>query len=176
MSEGAISKWQQTVWAAAVAALFAIIGVLVWFVGSTVTELVGILQRQDREPYFLFSGVAIVTLALIRMLSILLGGAIAFAGLAVSFYTHKQASHVAARLGTVEDAPGMRLATYSPGIVAMLIGAAIIVSALYARTTFTSKGSALPAEQGQEAPPVPARIPRPLDELPGPTAVPSPVE
>lgn len=170
-------RWQQLVWIGAGLALLGVIGALVWFVGVTINELVAILaKRHDDSPFFLLSGISIVTLTLIRMLAVLLGGAIAFAGLAVSFFTHQQETTVESNLSRDEKGAKLTLATYSPGIIAMVIGAAIIVFALYAKTTYSSKGGVTPMKQ-VEQPQVPMRpVPRPIDELPEPEDTGKPVE
>lgn len=177
--------WQQIVWMGAALALLVVIGALIWFVGATVTDLVAVLKRRHQdEPFFVLSGVALITLTLIRMLAILIGGAICFAGLAVSFLTHQQQTSVESAVNRGEQGAKLTLATYSPGIVAMIIGAAIIVFALYARTSYSSKGVSAPIAgavertvEPAEQPEAPAPIvPRAVDQLSGQDEVPKPIE
>jgi hypothetical protein len=171
-------KWQQAVWIGAGLALFGILVALVWFVGSTVTDLVVVFgQQKDAQPVFILSGIALVTLTLIRILAIFLGGAIAFAGLAVSFFVHQQMTSLDTSVTHGDsEAAKVALATSSPGIVAVVIGAVIIIFALFAKTNYSSGGQS-PSAKSVEQSNVPAReVPRPLDELPEPDNVPQPIQ
>jgi signal transduction histidine kinase len=110
-------------------ALFALVAYVLWsvistFSGSAATDLL-----------FVFSSTGLVTMALIRLLAIMIGAAIAFAGLAVSFFAHEQAITISME-GKVNEAASakMALATHSPGIVALLVGAMVIIVAVYSKT------------------------------------------
>lgn len=92
--------------------------------------------------------------SLLRLLAILIGGAISFAGLAVSFYAHQQATSLgadAAREHLVNAKAA--LATNSPGIVAVVIGALVIIVALMLRSPHTYDPFASPGAVWPQVPP-----------------------
>lgn len=130
-------RWQRIVWVGAGAGLLATIFTLLAIVGVTVGQVVESFRlKSDTPASVLLSGMSLVTLTLIRLLAVLIGGAIAFAGLAVSFFVHQQA--VRLDVGVAEKELGnakAALATHSPGIVAIVIGALVIVAALFAKAT-----------------------------------------
>jgi hypothetical protein len=103
---------------------------------------------------FVFSGMSLVGSSSLRLLAMLIGGAIAFAGLAVSFFVHeKKTSFSANSAGGPENSAKLTLATYSPGIVAVVIGALVIIIAVLTKATHTyvpggesGQGVAVPQE------------------------------
>lgn len=134
-------RWQQLIWVGAGSALFLTIACLVALVGWTVVstiEIIGSVGKEDTS--FLLSGMSIITLTLLRFLSVLIGGTICFAGIAVSFFASKNANSLnigAGGEGDLQQLPKVALATYSPGLIGVVVGALVIVAALYAKSTHT---------------------------------------
>ena len=134
--------WQRIIWIGAGGSLFLVIVFLLALVAWTVERVTGIIvSRPTADLAFITTGVGMVTLTLLRFLAILIGGAIAFAGLAVSFFTHDSVNFMG--VGAEQNSlaiPKMTLATYSPGIVGLIVGAAVMVSALYATSEHQYSG------------------------------------
>lgn len=128
-------KWQQLIWSGAGVGLLLTITILLAFSASTVSQLLTLVsKKQDADLGFVFASIGLITQTLLRLLSILVGGAVAFAGLAVSFFAHEQQTSAGAQLGSgAANVAKFTLATYAPGIVGVVVGALIIVAALYAR-------------------------------------------
>lgn len=118
-------------------------------------------RPSDSEYSFIFTGLALVNSSLLRLLAILIGGAIAFVGLAVSFFVHQKATSLdaGAERGSQQKAT-VALATNSPGLVAVVIGAAVIIVAVVTKTTHTFA----PGETSGEGIALPRTLP-PRSEL-----------
>lgn len=122
--------------------LFSTLVLLLIFVGLTIYQLVKIIsERQVEDLSFVFSSLALINMTLLRLLAIFSGAAIAFAGLAVSFFTHEKETTLwaSAKLNTKDDSGNEvasimpkvgSLKTYSPGIIGIIVGAIIISIAL----------------------------------------------
>ncbi|MCV2362609.1 hypothetical protein LNV23_03990 [Paucibacter sp. DJ1R-11] len=110
-----------------------------------------IIERNAAQDLvFTFASITHVNATLLRMVALLIGAAIGFGGLAVSFFAHEKAtslkfSHDA---GDTSFAKGT-LATYSPGLVGLVVGAAIIVCSLYAKTEYSYNGQGSSAQQNR---------------------------
>lgn len=129
-----MSEWEQGIWLW-VARGLAVIGlVLIIFVAGTliwITREVTILGGKDLA--FSFSSIALLSLTLLRFLAILIGAGMVFGGLVVSFFAHAKTSTLGAQ-GSVAGSPtSFNLATASPGLAAIVVGALVIVAALYAK-------------------------------------------
>ncbi len=137
-----VTKWQRSIWYGAGLGLALTIAVLVWFMSSTVTEVVRIIAAQKNpDLVFVFASTSMVTLSLLRLLAIVVGAAIAFAGLAVSFFTHEKATTITGETGSQDGSKtAAALATHSPGIAAVVVGSVIIAIALLAKSSHTYEG------------------------------------
>ncbi|WP_192564375.1 hypothetical protein [Pseudomonas gozinkensis] len=126
--------WQTYIWLGAGSGLFLILVLLLTFVAYTVSKLVDIMALRGQDDLaFIFSTIALIDLTLLRLLAILVGAAIAFAGLAVSFFAHEKATGLSGELHQSPSAYAKAaLSAYSPGIVGVIIGAVIIVTAVLA--------------------------------------------
>jgi hypothetical protein len=130
--------WQQKIWTVCSFGLMTIIVLLCSIAMFALAKMLILLQTQDHDHLYQFAGINLVSSALLRLMAILIGGAIAFVGLAVSFFAHQKATSLDAdvakeELGNAKAA----LATHSPGIVAVIIGAAVIIASVYARGTYS---------------------------------------
>ncbi len=148
--------WQKYIWLGAGSGLFLILVLLLSFVTYTVAKLVDIMAAKGQEDLaFIFSTIALIDLTLLRLLAILVGAAIAFAGLAVSFFAHEKAIGFSGELQQSSSAYAKAaLSAYSPGIVGVIIGAVIIVTAVLATIEHSYK------------PPIKTYSIRPLTETP----------
>jgi len=132
-----VQLWHQYVWMGAGVALFLVLILLLAFIGMTVASVMEIISsQQDADLSFVFSGVVLVNLTLLRLIALLIGAAIAFAGLAVSFYAHEKATSMSAKGRITEEAStGIVLRSFSPGIVGVIVGAVIIMTAILSTAT-----------------------------------------
>lgn len=129
-----IANWQRGVWIGVACALGLTILLLLLFVGSTVGRVADLMaSRGENDLAFAFSGMALLTLTLLRLLAILIGAGLAFGGLVVSFYSSATMANVEGGHEAAGGSLKAKLATNSPGIAAIVVGAAIILSALFAQ-------------------------------------------
>jgi hypothetical protein len=130
-----MTRWQQAMWAAVGLGLAASAAAVFWGVATIFLTLQNWLASVKTEDHYLIAfGVMILTFSSIRLVAILIGAALAFAGLLVSFLTISQSITASARRGEgVNSASGM-FSTNSPGVAAIIVGAVVMVSALF-RTT-----------------------------------------
>lgn len=142
MTQARSPRWQQVIWTGAGFGLLLTIIILLAFAGSTVARVMDVIsQRHDADLAFVFASVGVVTLTLLRLLAILIGAAIAFAGLAVSFFAHANSTSLTGELPVQPTTSAkVELATYAPGIVGLFVGALIIVCALFARSKHDYRG------------------------------------
>jgi hypothetical protein len=128
-------RFERIVWfavgvglAACSVGLFALVGYSLW---QTLTWL----QRSTTpSEQYVLNAVGLTTLAMLRYLAMLIGAALASGGLLVSFLTLSQAIDVSAKSGGASPTFASGLKTTSPGVAAVVIGAGIIVAALFSRT------------------------------------------
>ena len=173
-------RWQQAIWTGAGLGLLLTILLLLAFAGFTIFRVVELVAlRSDADLAFVFSSVGVVTLTLLRLLAILIGAAIAFAGLAVSFFSHERALSASAEVQVpVSTNTKAELVAYAPGLVGLVVGALVIVCALFARSKHDYKGPetysvVLPnaTAPGASSPSgQPPSGPRPLEEVLRPKA------
>lgn len=134
--------WQQAIWIGSGLSLLITILVLLGFSIHSISRVVGLIEsRPDSDLAFVFSSMGVVTLTLLRLLAILIGAAIAFAGLAVSFFSHEHALSATADMN-VSSSTNIKagLVAYAPGLVGLIVGALVIVSALYVKSKHDYKG------------------------------------
>lgn len=149
--------------AATVVGLFAIIGTTVWRVADmTAANATG-------HASFAFSGMLLMTLTLLRFVAMLIGAGMVFGGLALSFHTNSELTKIGAESESVGKAT---LATSSPGIAAIVVGAVVILSALfhggpyqYGETEYWQRADSPPAERPESDASAPIRLPKVEDVL-----------
>ena len=161
--EHSVPAWQQRVWVACSFALLLVILVLLLLVGSALWHVMALLEQKTSDLAFIFSGMALVTSSLLRLLAILIGGAIAFVGLAVSFFAHQKATSIASDVVHEQVNAKAALATNSPGIVAVVIGACVIIVSLFSKATHSyfpgrNVGEGIVAPEPPEVPPESAKV------------------
>jgi hypothetical protein len=156
-----IPKWQQRIWVGCSIGLMFIIVTLCVIVVFALAKMMILLEIKDNDHLFQFAGMNLVSGSLLRLLAILIGGAIAFVGLAVSFFAHQKATSLDASIAKEELLNAKAaLATYSPGIIAIIIGSIVIISSIYARGTYNYRPASV-STQG-------AQVPVGTDPLPDP--------
>lgn len=136
-------RWQELIWFGAGLGLLLTIVVLLSFVGITIWRATTFIEeRKTADLAFTFSSIGLITLTLLRLLAVLIGAAISFAGLAVSFFAHDKATNLEGELrATGTGNAKATLAAYSPGIVGVFVGAIIIIFALFAKSEHKYEGS-----------------------------------
>ena len=152
-------KWQRAIWIGVATSLAVMCLLLIIFVGLTISKVTNIItSNANADLTFVFASISLITLTLLRLLAILTGTAVVFAGLAVSFFAHAEATKISAQSSNSSSLiPKATLATHSPGIAAVVVGSIIIISALYAKSNHEYEGPqtytvTLPTGQANEAP------------------------
>lgn len=146
------SGWQKIMWFGAGFGLLLTIITLLIGVGIVLWHVVDIIRNVSKtDLVFTFSSIGLVTLTLIRILAVLIGAAISFTGLAISFFAYEKATHFSGTINASESTVAKAtLATYSPGIVGMIVGAIIIACAIFAKSDFKYEpGQTTTYEPGQ---------------------------
>ncbi|MNK89889.1 hypothetical protein D3C87_1099160 [compost metagenome] len=135
-------RWQERIWLGVGLGLLLTIVMLLAFVGLTIWRTTSFIEeRKAVDLAFTFSSMGLITLTLLRLLAVFIGAAISFAGLAISFYAHDRATGVDGEFrATGAGTAKATLATYSPGIVGVFVGAAIIIFALFAKSEHGYQG------------------------------------
>jgi hypothetical protein len=157
-----MSAWAQKQWVW-VARMLGLTGIaLVVFVAGTLIWITNeVTHLGARDLAFSFSGMALLSLTLLRFLAILIGAGMVFGGLALSFFSHAKVSTVGMNSPAGATPISMNLATASPGLAAVVVGAVVIISALYAKgehkyegqpLVITPSESAAPADKPMKAP------------------------
>ena len=130
-SDGKMPAWQRKLWIGVGMALGLCGALLVGLVGYTLVRALDVLATDKAgDLSFTFAGLSLVVLTLLRLLAILVGSGLIFGGLVVSFHTHSKLTEVD---GEALNNVKARLATSSPGIVAIVVGALIIITALLSK-------------------------------------------
>lgn len=141
---GDIPTWQRAIWLGSSVALVLVIIALCFIGMFALGKMMLLLESEDHDHLFQFAGMNLVTGGLLRLLAILIGGTIAFVGLAVSFFAHQKSTSLEASLAREELLnTKAALVTHSPGIIAIVIGAVVIISAVYARGTYNYRPAAV---------------------------------
>lgn len=136
------TSWQKFMWFGVGFGLLLTIIVLLAGVGVLLVQIVDIIKTKGDDLVFTFSGIGLVTTILIRLLAVLIGAAISFTGLAISFFAYEKAINFSGTMNASETTVAKAtLATYSPGIVGMIVGAVIIICAIFAKSNFQYKPS-----------------------------------
>ncbi|WP_313702033.1 hypothetical protein [Achromobacter sp.] len=136
---GVTPKWQTLVWIGMGVALTTLLTSMLVFVATTQWRVLDVIQQQHVDRAFIASTLSSANLIVLRFVVVLMGGAIAFAGLAVSFFSHEYANVFDAGAAATH-VPKLRLVSHSPGLIAVFVGAAVIVCALFAKTTTYYQG------------------------------------
>ncbi|MFF7056709.1 hypothetical protein ACFY89_08525 [Achromobacter spanius] len=150
-TEGASSvpKWQSMIWLGLGVALTALLMSILLLVALTQMRVLSVIQDGGADPAFVASTLGSSNLILLRIIVVLIGGGISFAGLAVSFFSHESATVVSVGEAPAVSVPKVSLVSRSPGTIAVFVGAVVIVCALFARTTAHYKGPTT-TEVGEE--------------------------
>lgn len=129
-----VLAWQNTTWTRA-SAVLGVVGILLCLlVFFTIYQMFAIVASDKHDTYFVFAGMTLLVGTLLRFLAILIGGGAVFAGLAVSFYTHANETQIE---GDITATAKGKLATSSPGIAAIMVGAVVIIAALFAKGEYS---------------------------------------
>lgn len=137
-----LEKWQAIAWmtsglvlALSIVGLFALVGYTLW-------QTLAWLQRNlSSTEQFILTSIALTTAGMLRYLAMLTGIALAAGGLLVSFLTINQAIGLSAKSEGTDQALVGSLRTNSPGVVAIVVGALIVICALFASTSFNTSTS-----------------------------------
>lgn len=148
-----VPNWQSIVWVGLGIALTLLLISLLTLVALTQMRVLDVIQAGHEDRAFIASTLSSANLILLRFVVVLIGGGVAFAGLAVSFFSHEHATEISGGELPASQVPRFRLVSHSPGIVAIFVGAAVIVCALFAKTTTYYQGPSTdvwpnPSEQG----------------------------
>lgn len=155
-------RFEQRVWIAVGLGLALCSIGLFGLVGYSLWRTLSWLQHSlmPSEAYVL-NAVALTTLALLRYLAMLVGAALASGGLLVSFLTLSHVIDVSASSGGPTPTFASGLKTTSPGVAAVVIGAIIMISALFSRVELQlSSALSQPSTERSSSLPMP-----PLEQL-----------
>jgi hypothetical protein len=175
-----VPSWQRVIWLGCAIGLMVMIVGLIALVAYMLTKIMDLLQFKgpvivsvpdtsglnpntppkvmlySPDYAFVFTGISLVNSSLLRLLAILIGGAIAFVGLAVSFFVHQKTTSMDANAtGGPEQNAKFALATNSPGLVAVVIGAIVIIVAVVTKATHTY----VPGQRSGEGVVLPHQLP-----------------
>ena len=128
-------KWQSIIWVGLGVALIALLLSILILVAVTQMRVLTLIQEGIADRAFAVSMLSSSSLVLLRTIVVLVGGGISFAGLAVSFFAHEKVTSVSGGGMPALAMPKFQLASSSPGIIAIFVGAVVIVCALYQTTT-----------------------------------------
>lgn len=137
------------IWLGLGVALTALLMSILLLVALTQMRVLSVIQDGGADPAFVASTLGSSNLILLRIIVVLIGGGISFAGLAVSFFSHESATVVSVGEAPAVSVPKVSLVSRSPGTIAVFVGAVVIVCALFARTTAHYKGPTT-TEVGEE--------------------------
>ncbi|HWL29413.1 MAG TPA: hypothetical protein VNQ97_10935 [Burkholderiaceae bacterium] len=135
-----VPKWQSVIWLGLGLALIALLISMLILVAVTQMRVLAVIQEGVKDRAFAASMLSSSNLILLRLIVVLVGGGISFSGLAVSFFAHEKASVFSAGELPAALLPKFRLASHSPGIIAIIVGAVVIVCSLYATTRTRYEG------------------------------------
>lgn len=140
-------QWQHSILRMTAIALFVTLGCALIFIAWTANTLFTLGALHADDPLYSWTSMAVLANTTMRVLGIFFGAACMFAGAATAFYTAGQSTNITGGGGQSTNAFQFALATASPGIVAIVAGAAVVVLAVYAKSTFqyTPGGRAVPA-------------------------------
>lgn len=132
-------NWKKHAWILAIILLLATMGFLLFIVRElSIQTMNAITQSRSNDTLFLFAGLSLVNSSLTKSIAILSGTAVSFAGIAISFFSHEKANRlVAANNDAAGNNAKIALTAYSPGIFAVVVGAAVIMTAVLFPGKFT---------------------------------------
>ena len=137
-------------WGRASFLLFLAFSALFAFAAYTMYKMYVLTSSQlNADLAFIFASNALTSTSLLRLIAAMAGSALAFAGLMISFFTHDKQTSLTAAVGgaqgtsQAQSSPdtNVSLSTYSPGIVAIVVGAIVVLGALFARATHDYTGA-----------------------------------
>ncbi|MCA2024850.1 hypothetical protein LDK53_02760 [Enterobacter sp. K16B] len=152
-------KWQMYVWASCGIILsLELLGLTVLAYVRT-KEIATIVSRTAiNDGAFILAGLSMSAFSLIRILAILIGSAIIFGGLSISFFTSERVNNVQVT-GNDKIPMSAQIASHSPGVMGILIGGIIIICALFAPTHFNYQQPVTFQYSGNNAPETVMRTP-----------------
>lgn len=154
MSNGGTSapKWQSTIWLGLGAALFVLIVALISLVAITQMRILTVIERVDTDLAFTAATLGHANLILLKLVVVLMGGGISFAGLAVSFFAHEKASEVSGAGASSSQSPRLQLISHSPGVIAIVVGAALMAWSLTPApfVSYTGKAGSVSLPAGKD--------------------------
>lgn len=137
-STSAMSKWQIWIWGACVAMLCLELLTLTVMAYIRTNEIAHVVSNSKiNEAAFVLAGLSMSSFSLIRILAILIGSGIIFGGLSISFFSSERANKIDVETKNAINPVTANIVSNSPGVIGILMGGAIIICALFAKTTFT---------------------------------------
>lgn len=129
--------WQAGMWKGVGIALGIMGLLLIVLVSISIWRTTSIVEKKNAgDLLFIFVGIGIINNTLLRLLTMLIGAGIIFGGLAVSFFSSRDANQISfdanPAAGGVFKA---MIASNTPGLIGMFLGGIIIVCALFATST-----------------------------------------
>lgn len=135
-SRNSAPKWQRNILAMTAVALFTTLGSALIFIAWTANTLFNLGALHPDDALYSWTSMTVLANTTMRVLGIFFGAACMFAGAATAFYVTGQTNNLSGGGGQGSNAFQFALATASPGIVAILAGAAVVVLSVYAKSTF----------------------------------------
>lgn len=145
--EGASApKWQTMIWLGLGATLCALLIALLSLVAITQMRILTVIAKVETDLFFTAATLGHANLILLRLVVVLIGGGISFAGLAVSFFAHEKASEVSGAGAASSQLPRVKLISHSPGVIAIVVGAALMACSLFvsSKVSYTAGGASFP--------------------------------
>ena len=133
-----VLKWQRIMWiATAISLAFTILALLLVVVG-TIWHACTVVNSMLSDKIFAFSTIGLIHTTLLRLLAELAGTAIAFSGLAISFYAYSESIKLTGNM-PLSDGGNSKwtLITSSPGVFSLIIGAIIIACSLFSKGEYS---------------------------------------
>lgn len=125
--------WQTKVWLRVVQGFGVCSFLLICLVGYSVYQTAMIItNKSGTDLAFTFSGIALLNTVLLRLLAILIGSAIIFGGLAISFFSSNDTNRISLQANQAAgDSYKAMVASRTPGIVGIFMGGIIIIASLF---------------------------------------------
>ena len=151
-------KWQRSILTMTAIALFITLGCALIFIAWTANVLFSLGGMHTDDPLYSWTSMTVLANTTMRVLGIFFGAGCMFAGAATAFYTVGHNTNISGGGGQASSAFQFAIATASPGIIAIVAGATVVVSTVYAKSTFqytpgtrntpaTSSTNALPSPE-----------------------------
>ncbi|MCG7326850.1 hypothetical protein [Achromobacter sp. ACRQX] len=139
--EASAPKWQTMIWLGLGATLCVLLAALLSLVAITQMRILTVIEKVDTDLVFTATTLGHANLILLRLVVVLIGGGISFAGLAVSFFAHEKASEVSGAAAAASQLPRVKLISHSPGVIAIVVGAALMACSLFVSSSIYYSGS-----------------------------------